>query len=43
LRVLSCPVDVQYAILGHEKKTVAASEGEGYPCGMLLKWVDQTG
>lgn len=43
LRALSCPVDLQYAILGHEKKTVAASYGEGYPCGMLLKWVDQIG
>jgi integrase len=43
LRVLSCPVDVQYAILGHEKKTVAASYGEGYPCGMLLKWLDRIG
>lgn len=43
LRVLSCPLDMQYAILGHEKKTVAASYGEGYPCGMLLKWVDQIG
>jgi integrase len=43
LRVLSCPIDVQYAILGHEKKTVAASYGEGYPCDILRKWVDQIG
>jgi integrase len=31
LRALSCPVDIQYAILGHEKKTVAALIWRGVP------------
>ena len=43
LRMFSCPIDVQYALLGHEKKTVAASYGQGFPGGLLLTWIDKIG
>ena len=43
LRMFSCPIDIQYALLGHEKKTVAASYGQGYPGAVLLEWIDKIG
>lgn len=43
LRDLGCPLDIQYAILGHEVKTVAAGYGHGYPMKQLLHWIDQIG
>jgi integrase len=43
LRAAGCPEDVRWAILGHEEKTVAAGDGEGFPVPMLKKWVDKLG
>lgn len=33
LRAAGCPEDIRWAILGDEKKTVAAGYGEGFPVG----------
>jgi integrase len=43
LRAAECPQDVRWALLGHEKKTVAAGYGEGFPVKVLRKWVDKIG
>jgi integrase len=43
LRAAGCPTDVRYELLGHEKKTVAAGYGVGYPMALLKKWVDKIG
>jgi integrase len=43
LRAAGCPEDVRWAILGHEKKTVAAGYGEGFPVPLLKKWIDKIG
>jgi integrase len=38
-----CPLDVQYELLGHEKKSVAAGYGKGSPVPLLKRWVDKIG
>jgi len=43
LRAIGCPLDIQYQILGHEEKTVAAGYGVGYPLKTLLNWLDKIG
>jgi integrase len=43
LRAFECPQDIRWAILGHEKKTVAESYGEGHPVPKLKKWIDKIG
>jgi integrase len=43
LRAAGCPEDIRWAILGHEKKTVAAGYGEGFPVPTLRKWIDKIG
>ena len=37
------PEDKRWAVLGHEKETVAAGYGEGFPVPMLRKWIDRIG
>lgn len=41
LRAAGCPEDVRWAILGHEKRTVAASYGAGFPVRVLKQWIDK--
>ena len=43
LRAFECPQDIRWAILGHEKKTVAEGYGEGHPVPKLKKWIDKIG
>jgi integrase len=43
LRALACPLDIQYEILGHEKQTVAAGYGHGYPISTTLSYIDKIG
>jgi integrase len=43
LRAAECPQDVRWALLGHEKKTVAAGYGEGFPVKVLRRWADKIG
>jgi integrase len=43
LRAAGCPEDVRWSILGHEKETVAAGYGEGFPVTLLRKWIDKIG
>ena len=43
LRAAGCPEDCRWAILGHEKETVAAGYGEGFPVLMLRRWIDKIG
>ena len=43
LRAAGCPEDVRWALLGHEKTTVAAGYGQGFPVTMLRKWIDKIG
>jgi integrase len=43
LRAASCPEDCRWAILGHEKETVAAGYGEGFPVPLLKRWIDKIG
>ncbi|MHC2282982.1 integrase [Bradyrhizobium diazoefficiens] len=43
LRAASCPQDYRWALLGHEKKTVAEGYGEGFPVPLLRKWIDRIG
>ena len=43
LRAAGCPEDCRWAILGHEKKTVAAGYGEGFPVPLLRRWIDKIG
>ncbi|EHP92855.1 DUF6538 domain-containing protein [Methylorubrum extorquens] len=41
LRAMSCPLDIQYEILGHEKSTVAAGYGHGYPMTVIRSYIDR--
>ena len=43
LRAAGCPEDVRWAILGHEKETVAAGYGVGHPVPLLKRWIDKIG
>lgn len=43
LRAAGCPEDCRWAILGHEKETVAAGYGEGFPVPLLKRWIDKIG
>jgi len=43
LRAAGCPEDCRWAILGHEKKTVAEGYGVGFPVPVLRKWIDKIG
>jgi integrase len=43
LRAAGCPEDCRWAILGHEKETVAAGYGEGFPVFLLKRWIDKIG
>jgi integrase len=43
LRAAGCPEDCRWAILGHEKETVAAGYGEGFPVSLLKRWIDKIG
>jgi integrase len=43
LRAEGCPEDIQLAILGHEKKTVSAGYGKGYPLAVLKHWIERVG
>jgi len=41
LRICECPIEIQYELLGHEKKTVASGYGAGSPVTILKKWLDK--
>jgi integrase len=41
LRAAECPEDIRWSLLGHEKKTVAAGYGKGFPVPVLRKWIDK--
>ena len=43
LRAAGCPQDVQYHLLGHEKRTVADGYGTGYPVPVLKEWMEKIG
>ena len=43
LRAASCPIDYRWALLGHEKKTVAEGYGLGFPVPLLKRWIDKIG
>jgi integrase len=43
LRAAGCPQDIRWAILGHEKKTVADGYGAGFPVRKLKHWVEKIG
>jgi integrase len=43
LRAAGCPLDVQYELLGHEDRTVAAGYGRGSPVPLLKRWIDKLG
>jgi integrase len=43
LRAAGCPLDIQYHLLGHEEKTVAAGYGKGYPVPKLKQWIEKIG
>jgi integrase len=43
LRAVGCPLDVQYELLGHEKRTVASGYGVGSPVPLLKEWIDRAG
>jgi integrase len=43
LRASGCPEDIRWAILGHEKATVAAGYGKGFPVSVLKRWIDEIG
>jgi integrase len=43
LRAAGCPEDVRWALLGHEKRTVAAGYGAGFPVPLLRQWIDYIG
>jgi len=43
LRAAECPEDIRWALLGHEKETVAAGYGEGFSVAVLRKWIDKIG
>jgi integrase len=41
LRAAGAPEDIRWALLGHEKRTVAAGYGKGFPVPLLKKWIDK--
>jgi integrase len=43
LRAASVPEDVRWALLGHERRTVASGYGKGFPVPMLRKAIDKIG
>jgi integrase len=43
LRAAGCAEDVRWAILGHEKDTVAEGYGAGFPVPLLKRWIDKIG
>lgn len=43
LRAEGCPLDLQYEVLGHEEKTIAAGYGHGSPMTLLKPWIDKIG
>ena len=43
LRAAECPLAIQYELLGHEEKTIAAGYGKGSPVPKLKKWIDKIG
>jgi integrase len=43
LRAAECPQDIRWALLGHEKKTVAEDYGEGFSVPQLKRWIDKIG
>lgn len=43
LRAAECPQDIRYALLGHEKKSVAENYGEGFSVPQLKRWIDKIG
>jgi integrase len=43
LRAAECPTDIRYALLGHEKKTIADGYGAGFAVPVLRKWIDKIG
>jgi integrase len=43
LRAEECPLDIQYELLGHERRTVASGYGTGYPVVKLKGWIDKIG
>ena len=43
LRAAECPTDIRYALLGHEKKTIADGYGSGFAVPVLRKWIDKIG
>jgi integrase len=43
LRAAGAPVDIRYALLGHETRTVADDYGAGHPVPLLKKWADKIG
>jgi len=43
LRAAGVPEDVRWALLGHEKRTVASGYGKGFPVPMLKEAIDKIG
>ena len=43
LRAAGCPIDYRWALLGHEKKSVAEGYGLGFPVPLLKRWIDKIG
>jgi integrase len=43
LRAAGVPEDLRWAILGHEKKTIASGYGKGFPVPMLKDAIDKIG
>ncbi len=43
LRAAGVREDERWGVLGHEKKSVAAGYGEGFPVTMLKRWIDRIG
>jgi hypothetical protein len=43
LRAAGCPIDVRWALLGHEDKTVAEGYGKGFPMPLPKRWIDEIG
>lgn len=41
LRAVGCPEEYRWAILGHEKSTVAKGYGHGHAVMMLKEWIDK--
>jgi integrase len=38
-----CPIDVRWALLGHETKSIAEGYGAGHPMTTLRPWIDRVG